>query len=68
MNRRGALRLLAGGSVAALAVAQAPLAFAKDGPPLYKDARAPIPARVADLMARMTLAVESAQVSVPVTG
>ena len=61
MNRRGALRLLAGGSVAALAVAQAPLAFAKDGPPLYKDARAPVPTRVADLMARMTLAEKVAQ-------
>ena len=61
MNRRSALRLLAGGSVAALAVAQAPLAFAKERPPLYKDPAAPIPARVADLMARMTLAEKIAQ-------
>ncbi len=61
MNRRNALRLLAGGSAGALAVAQAPLAFAKDRPPLYKDARAPIPARIADLIARMTLAEKIAQ-------
>ncbi len=61
MNRRGALRLLAGGSIAALAVAQAPLAFAKAGAPLYKDARAPVQARVADLLARMTLAEKVAQ-------
>jgi beta-glucosidase len=59
--RRSALKLFAGGSVAALAVAQAPLAFARERPPLYKDARAPIPARVADLMARMTLAEKVAQ-------
>jgi beta-glucosidase len=61
VNRRGALRLLAGGSVAALAVAQAPLAFARAGAPLYKNPQAPIPARVADLMARMTLAEKVAQ-------
>jgi len=59
--RRAALKLFAGGSAAALAVAQAPLAFAKAGAPLYKDARAPIPARVADLLARMTLAEKVAQ-------
>tara|TARA_B100000378_G_scaffold234446_1_gene200611 strand:+ start:106974 stop:109361 length:2388 start_codon:yes stop_codon:yes gene_type:complete len=54
MDRRTALRLVAGTSMGALACAQAPAAFAQASP-LYKDARAPIPARVADLMARMTL-------------
>ena len=34
-NRRGALRLFAGGSLAAMAVAHAPLAFAQGGAPLY---------------------------------
>nr|WP_235506865.1 glycoside hydrolase family 3 N-terminal domain-containing protein [Altererythrobacter sp. Root672] len=47
--------------MAALAVCQAPLAFAQAGP-LYKDAAAPIPARVADLMARMTLPEKIAQI------
>ena len=61
MNRRGALKLLGGGSLAALAVGQAPLAFAQAGP-LYKNAAAPIPARVADLMARMTLPEKIAQI------
>jgi beta-glucosidase len=61
VNRRGALKLLTGGSAAALAVAQAPFAFAKASAPLYKDAKAPIPARVADLLARMTLAEKIAQ-------
>jgi len=61
MNRRGALKLLGGGSLAALAVCQAPLAFAQAGP-LYKNAAAPIPARVADLMARMTLPEKIAQI------
>ena len=61
MNRRGALRLLAGGSLSALAVANSPAAFAQGGP-LYKDARAPIQARVADLLARMTLPEKIAQI------
>jgi beta-glucosidase len=61
VNRRSALRLLGGGSAAALAVAQAPFAFARGAAPLYKDARAPIQARVADLLARMTLAEKIAQ-------
>ncbi|VVT01181.1 glycoside hydrolase family 3 N-terminal domain-containing protein [Erythrobacter sp. EC-HK427] len=56
MNRRAALKLLGGGSLSALAIAHAPLAFAQETGPIYKDAAAPIPARVADLMARMTLA------------
>jgi beta-glucosidase len=60
-TRRGALKLLGGGSLAALAVCQAPLAFAQ-GVPLYKNAAAPIPARVADLMARMTLPEKIAQI------
>ena len=55
LSRRGALRLLVGGSLSAMAVAQAPMAFAQGSQPPYKDAAAPIPARVADLMARMTL-------------
>ncbi len=54
MKRRAALRLLAGASVAAGAVALAPAAHAL-ATPLYKDARAPVPARVADLLGRMTL-------------
>lgn len=62
IGRRGALRLLAGGSLATLALAHAPLAFAADGGPLYKNAAAPIPARVADLMGRMTLAEKVQQI------
>jgi hypothetical protein len=54
VKRRAALRLLAGASVAAGGVALAPAAHALAAP-LYKDARAPIPARVADLLGRMTL-------------
>lgn len=61
MNRRGALRLLGGASASALAVAAAPGAIAAMAGPLYKDARAPIPARVADLMARMTMPEKIAQ-------
>ena len=60
MDRRAALRLLGGASASALAVAAAPRAFAAAGP-LYKNARAPIPARVADLLARMTLPEKIAQ-------
>ena len=60
MDRRSALRLCGGASLSALAVAQAPAAFAA-ARPLYKDARAPIPARVADLLRRMTLAEKIAQ-------
>ncbi len=60
MDRRHALKLLAGGSASALAFAQAPAAFAAAGP-LYRDARAPIPSRVADLLARMTLPEKIAQ-------
>ncbi|WP_317151264.1 glycoside hydrolase family 3 N-terminal domain-containing protein [Sphingopyxis indica] len=61
MRRRAALRLLAGGSLGALALARAPVAAAL-APPRYKDAAAPIPVRVADLMARMTLAEKIAQI------
>lgn len=60
MDRRAALRLFGGASASALAIAAAPRAFAAAGP-LYKDARAPIPARVADLLARMTLPEKIAQ-------
>ncbi len=61
MNRRAALKLLGGGSLGAIAVCHAPLAFAQAGA-LYKDPAAPIPARVADLMARMTLNEKIAQI------
>ena len=61
VSRRNALKLFAGGSLSALAVAQAPMALAQAGP-VYKDARAPIAARVADLMARMTLAEKVQQI------
>nr|WP_235903800.1 glycoside hydrolase family 3 N-terminal domain-containing protein [Pontixanthobacter luteolus] len=47
--------------MSALAVAQAPAAFAQGGV-LYKNASAPIAARVADLMARMTLEEKVAQI------
>ena len=62
MNRREAMRLLGGGSLVALAVAQAPAAFAQAQGPLYKNPAAPIPDRVADLMARMTLAEKVQQI------
>lgn len=52
--RRGALKLLCGGSLSVIAISQAPVAFAQ-ARPVYKDAAAPIPARVADLLSRMTL-------------
>lgn len=60
LTRRHALRLMGGGSLAALALAAAPSAFSQ-GRPVYKDAAAPIPLRVADLMARMTLEEKVAQ-------
>ena len=60
MTRRGAIGLLAKSSLTALAIAQAPAALAQSGP-LYRNASAPIAARVADLMARMTLAEKIAQ-------
>jgi beta-glucosidase len=53
---------MAGGSLAALAMGSGALAAARmAGGPLYKDASAPIPLRVADLMARMTLEEKVAQ-------
>ena len=61
MDRRAALRLCGGASLSVIAVSLAPAAFARPSGPLYKDARAPIPARVADLVARMTLAEKIAQ-------
>jgi beta-glucosidase len=61
VNRRGALKLLGSGSLAAMAVFEAPLAFAQAAP-LYRNAEAPIPARVADLMARMTVLEKIAQI------
>ena len=59
LTRRHTLSLMAGGSLAALASGSGVLAA---GGPLYKDAAAPIPLRVADLMARMTLEEKVAQI------
>ncbi len=56
------MRLLTGGSLGAIALTQAKIAFATTDRQLYKDASAPIPARVADLMARMTLEEKVAQI------
>ncbi|TIX52063.1 beta-glucosidase [Alteraurantiacibacter aquimixticola] len=56
------LRLLAGGSMSALAIACVSPDLPAAGEPLYKNAAAPIPARVADLMARMTLAEKVQQI------
>lgn len=52
---------MGGGSLAVLALAAAPSALAQ-GRAVYKDAAAPIPLRVADLMARMTLEEKVAQI------
>ncbi|WP_301751876.1 glycoside hydrolase family 3 N-terminal domain-containing protein [uncultured Erythrobacter sp.] len=51
---------MGGGSLAVLALAAGPATWAA-GSPVYKDAAAPIPLRVADLMARMTLEEKVAQ-------
>ncbi|GMN14101.1 glycoside hydrolase family 3 N-terminal domain-containing protein [Altererythrobacter sp. MTPC7] len=61
LHRRGALALLAGGSLSALALAQPGVALAQ-GAPLYRNPAAPVAARVADLMARMTLEEKVAQI------
>ena len=55
------MSLLAGGSLTALAIGNAPVAFAQGSAPLYRNASAPIADRVADLMARMTLREKIAQ-------
>lgn len=52
---------MGGGSLAVLALAAGPAAWAAGGA-VYKDAAAPIPLRVADLMARMTLEEKVAQI------
>jgi beta-glucosidase len=62
LSRRHALRLMAGGSLAALALAGGAGPLLARGGPVYKDASAPIPLRVADLMARMTLEEKVAQI------
>ncbi len=62
LSRRHALRLMAGGSLAALALGSGPAAWAAQDRLIYKDAAAPIPLRVADLMARMTLEEKVAQI------
>jgi beta-glucosidase len=59
MGRRAALRLLAGASAAA--VAPPALLAAAAAQPVYRDARAPIDLRVADLLSRMTLDEKVAQ-------
>ena len=61
LHRRGALALLAGGSLSALALAQPGVALAQ-GAPLYRNPAVPVAARVADLMARMTLEEKVAQI------
>lgn len=61
IGRRQVLRWLGTASVAAGAVAAAPAAAWQAGQPLYKDARAPIPDRVRDLLGRMTLEEKVAQ-------
>ena len=61
VHRRGALKLLAGGSLSALALSQPGVALAQAAP-LYRNASAPVAARVADLMARMTLEEKVAQI------
>ncbi|WP_086608813.1 glycoside hydrolase family 3 N-terminal domain-containing protein [Erythrobacter donghaensis] len=53
---------MAGGSLAALALGSGPAAWAAQDRLIYKDAAAPIPLRVADLMARMTLEEKVAQI------
>jgi beta-glucosidase len=60
--RRAVLRLLGGGSVSILAATSAKRAWAASQP-LYKNARAPIAARVADLLGRMTLEEKVVQLS-----
>jgi beta-glucosidase len=52
---------MGGGSLAVLALAAGPATWAA-GSPVYKVAAAPIPLRVADLMARMTLDEKVAQI------
>lgn len=52
---------MGGGSLAVLAMAAGPAAWAAGGA-VYRDAAAPIPLRVADLMARMTLEEKVAQI------
>ncbi|RNJ64457.1 MAG: beta-glucosidase [Porphyrobacter sp. IPPAS B-1204] len=52
---------MGGGSLAVLALAAGPAGWAQGGA-VYKDASAPIPLRVADLMARMTLEEKVAQI------
>lgn len=52
---------MGGGSLAVLALTAGPGLWAQ-GSPVYKDAAAPIPLRVADLMARMTLEEKVAQI------
>ena len=52
---------MGGGSLAVLALTAGPGLWAQ-GAPVYKDAAAPIPLRVADLMARMTLEEKVAQI------
>ena len=58
IDRRSLLGWLSSASILALSPAAT---FARAAPPLYKDARAPIAARVRDLLGRMTLEEKVAQ-------
>ncbi|GGO91013.1 glycoside hydrolase family 3 N-terminal domain-containing protein [Stakelama pacifica] len=61
MVRRQALRWLGGTSLGAAAMAATPAGAWQAARPLYKDARAPVPNRVRDLLGRMTLEEKVAQ-------
>jgi len=63
LTRRSLLPLLAGGSIAAATIALSPAAALAQAKPVYKDAKAPIPMRVADLLSRMTLEEKIVQIS-----
>ena len=63
LTRRALLPLLAGGSVVAATAALAPSAAFAQARPLYKDPKAPIPMRVADLLRRMMLEEKIVQIS-----
>lgn len=63
LTRRSLLPLLAGGSIAAAAIAICPAPTLAQSRPVYKDAKAPIPLRVADLLGRMTLDEKIVQIS-----
>lgn len=63
LTRRSLLPLLAGGSIAAATIALSPAVALAQAKPVYKDSKAPIPMRVADLLGRMTLEEKIVQIS-----